>query len=120
MAMGYFWIGNLFWDTGGDRTVVSMPFTVVTKGSKYVCTGWLSDHVTTYTNDHTGVSDNFRKEARQSGRKMVLQFNENTGRIEMDDDMKKDKRNGDTFRGMYPKLSEIDTIVDETTQDRGI
>ena len=93
---------------------------VVTKGSKYVCTGWLSDHVTTYTNDHTGVSDNFRKEARQSGRKMVLQFNENTGRIEMDDDMKKDKRNGDTFRGMYPKLSEIDTIVDETTQDRGI
>ena len=34
MAMGYFWIGNLFWDTGGDRTLVSMPFTVVTKGSK--------------------------------------------------------------------------------------
>ena len=51
---------------------------------------------------------------------MVLQFNENTGRIEIDDDMKKDKRNGDTFRGMYPKLSEIDTIVDETTQNRGI
>ena len=67
-----------------------------------------------------GISDNFRKEARQSGRKMVLQFNENTGRIEMDDDMKKDKRTGDTFKGMYPKLSELDTIVDETTQDRGI
>ena len=93
---------------------------VVTRGSKYVCTGWLSDHVTTYTNDHTGVSDNFRKEARQSGRKMILQFNENTGRIEMDDDMKKDKRTGDTFKGMYPKLSQLDTIVDETTQDRGI
>ena len=93
---------------------------VVTKGSKYVCTGWLSDHVTTYTNDSTGVSAKFREEARKSGRKMVLQFNENTGRIEMDDDMKKDKRNGDTFKGMYPKLSELDTIVDETTQDRGI
>ena len=92
----------------------------VTKGSKYVCTGWLSDHVTTYTNDHTSISDNFRKDARASGRKILLQFNENTGRIEMDDDMKKDKRNGYTFKGMYPKLSELDTIVDETTQDRGI
>ena len=51
---------------------------------------------------------------------MILQFNENTVRIEMDDDMKKDKRTGDTFKGMYPKLSQLDTIVDETTQDRGI
>ena len=34
MAMGYFWIGNLFWDGGEDRTFVSMPFAVVTKGSK--------------------------------------------------------------------------------------
>ena len=93
---------------------------VVTRGSKYICTGWLSDHVTTYTNDSTGVSARFREDARKAGRKMVLQFNENTGRIEMDDDMKKDKRNGDTFKGMYPKLSELDTIVDETTQDRGI
>ena len=42
---------------------------------------------------------------------MLLQFNEDTGRIEMDDDMKKAKRNNDTFKGMYPKLSDLDTIV---------
>ena len=34
MAMGYFWIGNLFWGGDDDRTIVSMPFAVVTKGSK--------------------------------------------------------------------------------------
>ena len=100
-----------YWHHRGD---------VVTEGSKYVCTGWLSDHVTTFSNDSCSLSPEYRKDARSAGRKMLLQFNENTGRIEMDDDMKKDKRNGDTFRGMYPKLSEIDTIVDETTQDRGI
>jgi hypothetical protein len=33
MALGYFWVGNLFWK-GNDRTFVSMPFAVVTKGSK--------------------------------------------------------------------------------------
>ena len=92
----------------------------VTKGSKYVCTGWLSDHVTTFSNDTTGISPNFRETARKAGRKMLLQFNENTGRIEMDDDMKKQKQNADTFKGMYPKLSELDTIVDESTQDKGV
>lgn len=92
----------------------------VTKGSKYVCTGWLSDHVTTFSNDTTGISPNFRESARKAGRKMLLQFNENTGRIEMDDDMKKQKQNADTFKGMYPKLSELDTIVDESTQDKGV
>ena len=51
---------------------------------------------------------------------MLLQFNENTGRIEMDDDMKKENAKSDTFRGMYPKLSDLDTIVDESTQDRGV
>ena len=38
----------------------------------------------------------------------------------MDDDMKKEKRNADTFKGMYPKLSTLDTIVDESTQDKGV
>ena len=33
MALGYFWVGSLFWDTD-ERTFVSMPFAVVTKGSK--------------------------------------------------------------------------------------
>ena len=33
-AIGYFWIGNLFWGDIGDRTLVSMPFGVLTKGSK--------------------------------------------------------------------------------------
>ena len=44
----------------------------VTKGSKYVCTGWLSDHVTTFSNDTTGISPNFRETARKAGRKMLL------------------------------------------------
>lgn len=77
----------------------------VSNGSKYVCTGWLSDHVTTFSNDTTSLSENFRKDARLSGRKMLLQFNQNTGRIELDDDMKRDKQNTDTFKGVYPKLS---------------
>tara|TARA_B100001996_G_scaffold186131_1_gene142354 strand:- start:8182 stop:9072 length:891 start_codon:yes stop_codon:yes gene_type:complete len=93
---------------------------IVTKGSKYVCTGWLSDHVTTFSNDTTGLSEQFRKDAKSAGRKMLLQFNQTTGRIELDDAMKKQKQNADTFKGMYPKLSELDTIVDESTQDRGI
>ncbi len=33
MATGYFWIGNLFWP-GEDRTLVSLPYTVMTFGSK--------------------------------------------------------------------------------------
>ena len=82
----------------------------VTKGSKYVCTGWLSDHVTTFSNDTTGISPNFRETARKAGRKMLLQFNENTGRIEMDDDMKKQKQNADTFKGIDVLLGKgIDT-----------
>ena len=83
---------------------------VVTKGSKYVCTGWLSDHVTTFSNDTTSLSEKYRNDARSAGRKMLLQFNENTGRIEMDDDMKKENAKSDTFEGMYPKLSDLDTI----------
>ena len=51
---------------------------------------------------------------------MLLQFNENTGRIEMDDDMKKENAKSDTFRGMYPKLSDLDTITDQTMQGRGV
>ena len=93
---------------------------IVTKGTKYVCTGWLSDHVTAFTNDTTGISDKWIKAARDSGRKMALQFNQNTGRLEISDDLNREKRNNDTFKGMYPKLSELDTIVDESTQDRGI
>ena len=77
----------------------------VTNGTKYVCTGWLSDHVTTFSNDTTSLSEEFRKDARASGRKMLLQFNQNTGRMELDDDMKRDKRNTDTFKGVYPNLS---------------
>ena len=36
MAAGYFWVGSLFIDIGDDdnRTFVSMPFTVITRGSK--------------------------------------------------------------------------------------
>ena len=92
----------------------------VISGSKYVCTGWLSDHVRTFSNDTTSLSEKFRNDARSAGRKMLLQFNENTGRIEMDDDMKRSKINSDTFKGMYPKLSDLDTIVDESTQDKGV
>ena len=92
----------------------------VTNGSKYVCTGWLSDHVSTFSCDTTSVSEKFRNDARSAGRKMLLQFNENTGRIEMDDDMKRSNINSDTFKGMYPKLSDLDTIVDESTQDKGV
>ena len=92
----------------------------VTNGSKYVCTGWLSDHVSTFSCDTTSVSEKFRNDARSAGRKMLLQFNENTGRIEMDNDMKKENAKSDTFRGMYPKLSDLDTITDQTMQDRGV
>ena len=67
-----------YWHHRGD---------VVTEGSKYVCTGWLSDHVTTFSNDSCSLSPEYRKDARSAGRKMLLQFNENTGRIDMDDDM---------------------------------
>ena len=100
-----------YWHHRGD---------VVTEGSKYVCTGWLSDHVTTFSNDSCSLSPEYRKDARSAGRKMLLQFNENTGRIEMDDDMKKENAKSDTFRGMYPKLSDLDTITDQTMQDRGV
>ena len=100
-----------YWHHRGD---------VVTEGSKYVCTGWLSDHVTTFSNDSCSLSPEYRKDARSAGRKMLLQFNENTGRIEMDDDMRRSKVNSDTFEGVYPKLSDLDTIVDESTQDRGV
>ena len=93
---------------------------IVTKGTKYVCTGWLSDHVSTFSCDTTSVSEKFRNDARSAGRKMLLQFNQNTGRLEISDDLNKEKRNNDTFKGVYPKLSELDTIVDETTQNRGI
>ena len=100
-----------YWHHRGD---------VVTEGSKYVCTGWLSDHVTTFSNDSCSLSPEYRKDARSAGRKMLLQFNENTGRIEMDDDMKKENAKSDTFRGMYPKLSDLDTITDQTMQGRGV
>ena len=100
-----------YWHHRGD---------VVTEGSKYVCTGWLSDHVTTFSNDSCSLSPEYRKDARSAGRKMLLQFNENTGRIEMDNDMKKENAKSDTFRGMYPKLSDLDTITDQTMQDRGV
>ena len=93
---------------------------IVTEGTKYVCTGWLSDHVTAYTNDTTGISDKWIKSARDSGRKMALQFNQNTGRLEISDDLNKEKQRNDTFKGMYPSLNELETIVDESTQDRGI
>ena len=93
---------------------------MVTKGSKYICTGWLSDHVTAFTTDTTGVSYKWIDAARESGRKMALQFDHNTGRIEISDDLQRNKRNSDTFKGMYPSLNELDTIVDETTQNRGI
>ena len=92
----------------------------VTNGSKYVCTGWLSDHVTTFSNDTTMLSEKFREGARSAGRKMLLQFNETTGRIELDNDMQRGKTNSDTFKGQYPKLSDLDTIVDQTTQGRGV
>lgn len=100
-----------YWHHRGD---------VVTEGSKYVCTGWLSDHVTTFSNDSCSLSPEYRKDARSAGRKMLLQFNENTGRIEMDNDMKKENAKSDTFRGMYPKLSDLDTITDQTMQGRGV
>jgi len=34
MALGYFWVGNLLWEMFEEPTLVSMPFAVVTKGSK--------------------------------------------------------------------------------------
>ena len=34
MAAGYFWVGSLFWDIDDDRTAISMPFAVITRGSK--------------------------------------------------------------------------------------
>ena len=34
MATGYFWVGSLFWDIDDDRTAISMPFAVITRGSK--------------------------------------------------------------------------------------
>ncbi len=33
-AVGYFWVGNLFWDLDGDNTVISMPYSVLTIGTK--------------------------------------------------------------------------------------
>ena len=116
--------GQTLFRVGGNNNPASWYFhhrgDTVTNGSKYVCTGWLSDHVSTFSCDTTSVSEKFRNDARSAGRKMLLQFNENTGRIEMDDDMRRSKVNSDTFEGVYPKLSDLDTIVDESTQDRGV
>tara|TARA_B100000900_G_scaffold174226_1_gene147825 strand:- start:5443 stop:6333 length:891 start_codon:yes stop_codon:yes gene_type:complete len=85
---------------------------MVTEGTKYVCTGWLSDHVTAYTNETTSLSAEFRRDARKSGRKMVLQFNENTGRIEVDKDMQKgETKEGSGYEGLYPSLSSIETVT---------
>ena len=78
------------------------------------------DHVTTFSIDTTILSEKFREGARSAGRKMLLQFNETTGRIELDNDMQRGKTNSDTFKGQYPKLSDLDTIVDQTTQGRGV